>query len=644
MSTHRLSSEDGWVLVPVIILMVVAIGVGTALLTIVDTQTRQSGKQRSVDSAQTLAEGAVSATANVLATDQSAAMWPLSGACATVSGDLTSPSTQPSTSLAAKVTTEVQARFSGTSPEYAASTATNTTWRVDVCPVQGSDTARWDETYLARTVAVPVGTTGPASLWVRGQASVRAPTTATRPENARAVVSKVRQAAAGFTPPVGFAVGTGVFSTDVGTTLNTTLANTPLLGGLVSPQIAGTAPDGTPASIGVRCGLLDTLEHLGSPCLAGTLAGVAGVTNATGLGALNTILGINRTKVLGTWSMAPDDAIEAWRKEAQTAGVYSPASTPVPGYGDDLSKSVSGDAVGKECFLGTPTANQVIFIEKVGNGEQYCNVPAGTTAKILIVERGAIRIKGAFTGVVYALNKQECGSDGTCTQDERDDAVTREVVRLDGPSGKVTGAVWADGARGAVGIYPSFTPATPSVTSLLGLGGGATGICGLGVVGSLVSTLNSTLSGLNDLVSGLLSLEQVHYWDGTAAGATTAPGGCSLLKSKLDDMTPAQLLDFYATGGSQTVITTIHRTRASILSPWSAWTTKTTSTVAVPALLTSALPSVLNEVAGLLGAGTPYTAVTYNDAAVQNATTNITQGASPVVGTYRNVASIAPPA
>ena len=219
------------------------------------------------------------------------------------------------------------------------------------------------------------------------------------------------------------------------------------------------------------------------------------------------------------------------------------------------------------------------------------------------------------------------------------------MVRLDGPSGKVTGAVWADGARGAVGIYPSFTPPSPlSVTSLLGVGGGATGICGLGLVGSLVSTLNATLSGLNDLVSGLLSLEQVRYWDGTADGSTTSPGGCSLLKSKLDDMTPAQLLDFYATGGNQTVITTIHRTRASILSAWGPWTTKTTSTVAVPVLLTNALPSVVTEVAGLLGGGTPYTAVQYNDAAVNNARTDITQGAAPVVGTYRNVASIAPSA
>ncbi|CAN5274766.1 hypothetical protein BH20ACT16_BH20ACT16_04890 [soil metagenome] len=637
MSNHRrLGSEDGWVLVPVIILMVVAIGVGTALLTIVDTQTRQSGKQRKVDSAQTLAEGAVSATANVLAVDHSASTWPVSGGCLAVSGDLTNPSTQPSTSLAAKVTTEVQARFSGTSPDYAASAARNTTWRVDVCPVQSSDTSRWDETYLTRTTAAPASAPAPISVWVRGQASVSGSTAAARPENARAVVSKVKQSSTSFTPPANFAVGTGVFSTDIGTTLNSTLAGTPVLGNIVSPLIAATS-----SNIGIRCGLLTTLNNPNTTCLAGALAAVAGVTNATGLGTLNTILGLDRTKALGTWTVAPDDAIESWREEAKSSGVYSPVSTPVPGFGNEITKNVSGGSgSGFDCFLGTPTSGQVIFIEQVGNGEQYCNVPAGKTAKILIVERGAVRIQGAFKGVVYMLNKQECGSDGTCGASERETAVTREVVRIDGPNGKVTGSVWADGAGGAVGIYPSLS--SPSSASLLGVGDPTTGICGIGVVGSLVTTLDATLAGLSSLVSGLLSTEEVRYWDGTADGSVTSPGGCAQLKAQLGVKSSNELLDLYAGGKTQNVVTTIHRTRANILSAWGPWVTKTTSTVNFPTLLTSTLPSVLSQVTGLLGAGS-YTAIQY-DGVVADARATLTQGAAPVVGTYRNVASIAPAA
>ena len=70
---RRLHAQDGWVMVPVIVLMVVAIGLGLALLAVVDQQTAQGAKVRKGDAAQTLAEGVVSATANVLASNQTAA-------------------------------------------------------------------------------------------------------------------------------------------------------------------------------------------------------------------------------------------------------------------------------------------------------------------------------------------------------------------------------------------------------------------------------------------------------------------------------------------------------------------------------------------------------------------------------------------
>ena len=114
-------------------------------------------------------------------------------------------------------------------------------------------------------------------------------------------------------------------------------------------------------------------------------------------------------------------------------------------------------AAGADCYSGTPTAAQVIFVEKVGStGEQYCNVRADATAKILVVRRGGVRVSAHFTGVVYALNQQECTNpDGTCSTADRANAVPREVVRIEGNTGHVTGSVWADGAGGSVGIYPS---------------------------------------------------------------------------------------------------------------------------------------------------------------------------------------------
>lgn len=635
---RRIASEDGWVMVHVIVLMVVAIGFGMALLAIVDEQTRQSSSQRKSDAAQTLAEGAISATANVLATDRQATSWPVEGPCEQVRGTLTDASAQPSGSLAAKVTAEVQRRFSDTSPDFAG----NTSWRVDVCPVEGTTESRWDDAFLTRaSVTAPV--TSLAEVWVRGQASVQAPASSTRPTNSRAVVSKVKQSGTTFQPPEGFAVGTGVFSTDLGTTLGSTLtSNTSLVGGILSNTL-GTNPliAASDTHIGVRCGLLTTLDNPASTCLAGSLAGVAGATNALGLGTLNTMLGIDRTQALGTWTMAPGDAVDAWRAAAQRDGVYLES---VPGYGNARTKSVAGGPA--PCFSGTPTADQVIFIEQVGDGEQYCDVPANTTARMLVVERGAVRIRGAFTGVVYALNKQECtGDDGACSTEDRENAATREVVRIDGNAGKVTGSVWADGAGGAVGIYPSLNPSGASTSSLLSIGDPQTGICGLPVLGPVLNSLDTTLNGLASLVGNILggligTQEQVRY-----PGGGSAPTGCDLLRAKLGTLTSSQVLDLFGSGGSQNVVVSEHRTRNCVLlscGPWSAWSTRDSTTFSLPALLTGASPSVVAQLAGVLGATlNNYTAIQYDDDVVSNAAVDVTHGAGPVIGTYRNVSSIA---
>jgi hypothetical protein len=640
MTHHRhLHSEDGWVMVPVIILLVVAIAVSLALLAVVDTQTGESREQRSADSAQTLAEGVVSATANVLAGD--ATLWPTTGTCVPVTGDFAA-GTPSGTTLADKVTAEVKARFSGTSTDFASTSTHNTAWRVDVCPVAAANESRWEETMLSRNVTTAVSSAAPTSVWVRGHASVRSRSDAALAQNARTVVSKIRESSSTFDVPADFAVGTGVFSTDLGTTVSSSLTtNTTLLGGLVQPLISEQDN-----KIGVRCGVLATLEDPSTTCLAGALAGVGSVTNATGLGTLNTVLGL-RNESLATWTMAPDDAIEAWREEAKRAGnVYS---TGIPGYGDTRSKDVTGGSVaGFDCFSGATTAATVIFIEKVGDGDDYCNVPANSTAKILVVERGGIRIKdGTFTGVVYALNKQECGDDTTCTVQEREDAISREVVRIDGNAGHVVGSVWADGAGGAVGIYPSLTPSAVSNSSLLGLGDTTSGICGLPAVSNTLTTLNTALTQVGTLLGNTLAIlggkqEQVRYPNGASA-----PTGCDLLKNKLGTLTTSQLINLFGTGSTQSVVVSEHRTRSCTATflglctawgPWSDWSARDTQSVPVTALLTGASPSVVAQLSGVLGGLlNDYTAITYDSDAVENASLDINQGAAPLVGTYRNV-------
>ena len=198
-------------------------------------------------------------------------------------------------------------------------------------------------------------------------------------------------------------------------------------------------------------------------CLAGALAGVGGVTNATGLGTLNTVLGL-RNEALATWTMAPDDAIEAWRARGQALRTLGGARQRLRRRPDQERHRRPRARAGLLLRAPRPrTRSSSSTRSETASSTATC--PRTSTAKIIIVERGAIRIKdGTFTGVVYALNKQECGSDGECSAAEREDAVPREVVRIDGNAGKVTGSVWADGAGGAVGIYPSLLPPSASAT------------------------------------------------------------------------------------------------------------------------------------------------------------------------------------
>lgn len=636
MKRRQLVSEQGFVMVPVIVLMVIAIAVALALLAIVDTQTGQSREQRSKDAAQTLAEGAISATANILADTASAAVWNVTS-CDTVTGDLSTASTSPSTSFAAKLTAEVQARFGG-SPEYSSSTS----WRVHVCPVQSTDT-RWSDTHLSRAAVAAATGAGPRVLWVRGKAIVRGDTASANARNSRVVASKVTQSTNPFAVPANYAVGTGAFSTYVGAALNTTTSS--LLGGaLTKPLIAQQDK-----KIGVRCGLLTTVSNLTTTCVTGALAGVGGTTNALGLGALGTALGTDRAQALSTWSMAPKDAIDAWLAEAQASGTYIAS---VPGVGNVRTLTAPAVGAGADCFSTTPTASQVIFIDQVGNGEQYCNLRADATAKILIIRRGGVRISAHFTGVVYALNQQECtNADGTCSAADRAGAAPREVVRIKGNTGRVTGSVWADGAGGSVGIYPELTlTGTGPNSSLLALGG-TNGICSMPLVGPVLTTLGTTLSGLTGVVGSILPLvtgteEEVRYPNGAAA-----PTGCDLLRNQLGGLTTSQLANVFGSGGTQTIVVSERRTRTcgallptgcalvpSLWGPWSAWSTRNTQAVTIPALLSTGTPSLTEQVAGILGQTlSGYQAIAYDATAVTNAAAQISQGAAPVIGTYRNV-------
>ncbi len=611
-------------MVPAIVMLTITLALGAALAVVVQVQHRAGGTQRSADSAQTLAEGIISATANVMATDQSSAVWPTTGACTAYTGTV---GTAAGTGLAALITSQINTQFQ---PNYSGST-----WRATVCPVAGSGTPTWtqdaentwNDTFLTRTITSQPSGVGPSqiSVWIRGEATIRgaqATLGATR-----AVVSKVKQSSTIFTPPANYAVGTGVFSTDVSTGLNTVLsANNSVVGALTS-NLLGTQPliKSQTSNVGVRCGLLNTLSASGV-CLSGVFAGVSSLSNSTGLSVLDGIIGAGRTKTLPTWQMAPPDAIASWKAEAQgSGGVYKASAS---GAGDD--KTHAGVSGAPECFTETTTANSVVYIKQVGNGEQYCTISGTRTAKIIIVERGAVRITGTVNAVVYALNMQECGGDDVCDVDpERKNAVQREVVRIEGTSGKVKGAVWADGAAGAVGIYPSTSLTSQS---LIGSITDSSGVCGFNGIPSLVSGLTTTLNTILSNVTKILLGRNTRI-----PGANAGKGACQLLKEKLATYSVDDLTTLYKVGGTVSIQVSEHATCALLIlcTSYSVDSQDIQNLVIPPVLGDS---GVVNQLGSMLGTlNNTYTAVEYDNAIVNASSASITTGAGPVIGTYANV-------
>ncbi|MDO9407195.1 hypothetical protein [Patulibacter sp.] len=682
--------DRGWVIVPVLALMVIALGLGFALLAVVDTQTAETREKRANDAAQTFSEGVVAVTASVMATRTDAGTWRYTGACQTFSHRLAD--TDAGTTLEAQIVQAVHDRFAGSSSDLTDDgnpvDLRRTTWTATVCPVGGNaaTTGTWDQTaeswsatipgrtlvsggqtVSAPQVAQPVGTPPQQlSMWIRAQGNVQslATTNGQRIRRSRAVVSKVRQVGTNFVPDP-LAVASGGMSTALTSNLSHTLFNTDSLIGGLTHKLIGTKPL-ISGPVGSRCALLDDLDltnlstlDLNSLCLNATLGGLLngqGTVEKLGLGAVNSLLGISGQQTLETWAVAPPDALASYAEAAKRNGTYYAS---VGGYGNDKTKSTSGtnancvDWTAPEITsTAVPATSRVIYIKQVGDGEQYCSLTSGTAA-IVIVERGAIRVTGGFKGVVYGANLQECGADGVCTPAEREAGGKadgrREIVRVDGP-GTVTGAVWADGAGGQVGIYPPYVSQSggaPSVLDILGATRDtSSSTCSSAPVGlaGVVSSVGSSLGGLLGNLLGILGIgESVVYTlpDGSLI-TNQKPTGCQLLVAALKSQSAESLAKLLSDGGDLTI--TVQTTSTKCFLGCSTTTGSETTTVRIPAggqLTNSTGGTPPNPVTGILGMVTSslsgYQAIALDTAAVTRAGVVVTSGGSPVVGSYKNV-------
>lgn len=570
----RVHDDGGWVMVPVIALLAIGLMLAFAALLLVDRQTQAAGGERVNDAAQTLAEGAATATANMLASDDNSLLWTTKfTSCQTVSGDLSGPSTVTPATFASRVQTAVNTYFdaaqSGGSPlsDYDTKGGRSTRWTVYVCPTDDNGATadpRWSDAAKLKTSASTTLATWAANaqkatgilgtqptLWVRAQGDVRSPSGSTG--RSRAVAAKVQRGATRWQPDPSYALATGSFDNDLGAvtgqvlgTLTSTLGQK-VLGGLLGEKgllgkrddliiddPGNSTADGT-AKIGVRCGLLqgadDTVKGLlGNGvdltkldlnlCLGGVFGSLNQLLQKTSLNAVtDPLLGTDRYHNLTNYAMAPAAVVDAYRTAAKVGdnggagllqGVYRDQIA-----GTDYNPSVPGSV--SECNLpwnqiagsspGFP--GTIVYIDKIGNGDQSCSIDASRTVNVraLIVNRGRIVVRGKLTGVLYALNGNECASAPAtgCTQAYRAAQPTREVVRIEG-TGTVTGAVWTDGLRSKTGIYPGSQPNTL---------GGALGpllssvaapldntLCSLPVLGPLISGLTNLLGDILTLVTG----------------------------------------------------------------------------------------------------------------------------------------------
>lgn len=457
--------EGGWTVVTALFAMTLMLGLGLGMLSVVDTQTAESRKERVADASFNLAEGVLNSTAFLLSRG-----WPELGSQSPTGSPSACSAQQLTGGLGPAAVTTTAGRIQKlVTDTYTSTDYAGATWKVNVCDDLGRQPT-WTDALLGAwsyDQNGPDPSTGARRLWVRAQATVQG--------RSKAVAALVQ---VNETPalPARYGLITGKLQNDIGTVTGAVLSDS-VLRGLTGPLLQSkrlVAPDPADAGsgkIGVRCGLLQL-------CLTGALTAL----HSTPL--LSSLLGSEIVQYADD-RVARDETIALLRRQAEAMGSYYPTRNA----GDSCIPS------------GLNPAGRIVFIEQVGNGDQTCEVDLGASknvsAKALVVASGRVLLdgdhtnhlthSGRFTGVVYAVNRQRQSSS--------------PVVRIE-RGARVVGAVYADGDASVLIKPPPLDlndvlcdiPVL-NLTCLLNLGGvlnaalGALGVDGL--VSALLPSLTS---------------------------------------------------------------------------------------------------------------------------------------------------------
>ncbi len=479
------SDESGSTLITALLVTMVMLGLGLALLSIVDIQASQSSTERTRDRGFNLAESVLTSEAFVIGRS-----WPTAGDPGLMCGDTDFGDTLGATAVPSTQTALLRKHLNAS---YTDSAYTSASWKVNICDDDGVSSV-WSDSLLTSKVAYDDNDND--KLWVRATATVGDKTRSV----AGLVLVRTNQALKSK-----YGLATGTMTDDLGATINGLTTNA--LGGVLSdllgtsptvaadPTVAATVPASSGVT-GVRCGALDLKAVPTSTCLSGTIGALGA------LPIINTTLTGGKLEQFPANTAATPTAIGQLRSQAVASGTYT--------------KTGAGGtyAAAPACTItGSPDKTEIVFIETVGTGDQYCyvSVGAGVMYRALVIGSGRVILRGngtttaapvftnpaasgpqvnTFSGIVYALNLQrhDVADGGLGLGDAA--APGREVVRIENGA-HVKGGVNADGKSGRVTIYP---PAMSINTSAL-----VTNLLGSGL---LANTLNSLLGSLG--VTGTL--------------------------------------------------------------------------------------------------------------------------------------------
>lgn len=457
--------ERGSTMLTALLCTAVMLTLGLALLAIVDTQANESADERTRDRGFNLSESVLTSQAFVLGRN-----WPKvtpvgNPACSASEAGIAytiglnaPPPTAPQRANIERLRPNLNASYTDAAYDGA-------TWQVNICddvdvdgsgPVAGATV--WEEPLLLREPILDsdgdpiVGADGQPivggnawdangndKVWVRAQSVVD--------DKTRVVVGLVQVRR----PPAvdsKYGLVAGNVSQDLGSA-TAAITNTSVVAGLTNgllntnPIVAEDPAHPAPASgvTGLRCGLLDQLEQ-GKTCVTGALGGLSALPLFD-----NLVTGGRYEQFPSASSTTPGTIGQLRAESKQAPGQYIPAVAP-------------GTA---NCGITLPALSPeaVVFIEKVGNGNQACVLDVGTSRafKALVVGSGRIVIRGngaitpysatsptnLFTGVVYASNLQNAPVDNL------------DEVRVE-KGARIRGAVHADGKNSTVGLVaPDFS-------------------------------------------------------------------------------------------------------------------------------------------------------------------------------------------